>query len=76
MTENAKFTATLIAALFAAWLLSGDRFLDLVFEMVDLGRLDDIVIEGAVILEDAKANLGLPDIFAALRGVLHWVLGV
>ncbi len=76
MSKNAQFTLTLILALTAAWLLSGDRFLDAVFNMVDLGPLDDIVITGVVILEEGKASLGLPDIFAATRAVLHGVLGL
>jgi hypothetical protein len=76
MIQNARFTATLIAALAFAWLLSGDRFLDAVFEMMDLGRVDDIVIEVAVILEEGKARLGLPDLFAALRGFIHGSLGL
>ena len=76
MTQNARFTTTLIAALAVAWLLSGDRFLDAVFEMVDLGPLDDMIIAGVVILEDGKAVLGLPDSFGATRQFLHGVLGL
>jgi len=75
MTQNAKFTVCLFVALSIAWLLSGDRFLDSVFEMVDLGRVDDIVIERVVVLEEGKAQLGLPDIFSALRGTIHGALG-
>ncbi len=76
MTQNTKFTTTLFVALAIAWLLSGDRFLDAVFEMVDLGTVDDIVIAGAVVLEEGKAQLGLPDVFAALRGNIHTSLGL
>ncbi len=76
MTDNARFSATLFAALAIAWLLSGDRFLDAVFEMMDLGQLDDIVIAGVVILEEGKASLGIPDIFSALRGAIHGALGL
>ena len=76
MTQNACFTATVFAALALAWLLSGDRFLDAVFEMVDLGPFDDMVIEGIVVLEGGKASLGLPDLFTALRGALHRGLGL
>jgi len=76
MSQNAKFTTTLFIALAIAWLLSGDRFLDAVFEMVDLGSLDDIVITSVVILEEGKATLGLPDVFAAIRGAIHSGLGL
>lgn len=76
MTQNARFTATLIAALAFAWLFSGDRFLDAIFEMVDLGPVDDIVISVAVRFEDGKAMLRLPDVFSALRGALHRGLGL
>jgi len=76
MAENARFIFTTFAALVLAWLFSGDRFLDSIFEMVDLGRFDDIVISGVVILEEGKASLGLPDLFSALRGALHGGLGL
>jgi hypothetical protein len=76
MSDIARFTATLFAALAVAWLLSGERFLDSVFEMVDLGRIDDIIISGVVVLEDWKAGLALPDVFSAIRAVLHAALGL
>lgn len=76
MRQNVKFTVTLYCALALAWLFSGERFLDSVFEMVDLGRVDDMVIMAAIVLEEGKASLGLPDVFSALRSVLHWGLGV
>jgi len=76
MSEMRKFTLTLIAALAVAWLLSGTRFLDAAFEMVDLGEVDDIVISGIVVFEERKANLGLPDVFGAMRAKLHSVLGL
>ena len=76
MTQMRSFTLTLFAALIVAWLLSGERFLDALFEMMDLGQVDDIIIAGAVVLEEGKASLGFPDVFSALRGALHKVLGL
>lgn len=76
MTETSRFTATILAALVVAWLLSGERFLDSVFEMMDLGPLDDIIISGAVVVEQGKADLGLPDVFGAIRAALHDGLGL
>lgn len=76
MTQMKSFTFTLIACLAVAWLLSGERFLDSVFEMVDLGQVDDIIIEGVIWFEERKASLGLPDVFGALRATLHSLLGL
>lgn len=76
MSQNAKFTTAAFVLLALAWLFSGERLLDAVFEMPDLGPIDDAVIAGTVALEEAKARLGLPDAFAALRAALHTALGV
>ncbi|WP_172298729.1 hypothetical protein [Pseudoruegeria sp. HB172150] len=71
-----RFTAACFVALVAAWLLSGERFLDAVFEMVDLGPVDDTIIAGVVVAEDWKASLGLPDLFSAMRTAIHQGLGL
>jgi len=76
MSQNRRFALTLAAALVVAWALSGERFLDAAFEMMDLGRVDDILIAGIVRLEEFKASLGLPDIFSSLREVLHGTFGL
>ena len=76
MSHNAKFIVTAIALLVLAWLFSGERLLDAVFAMPDLGPVDDGLISVTVALENLKAGLGLPDAFGALRSLLHSVLGV
>jgi hypothetical protein len=76
MSQNARFTVTAFALLVLAWLFSGERLLDAVFEMPDLGPLDDWVIAGMVALEELKSRFGLPDAFGALRTALHAALGV
>jgi hypothetical protein len=76
MSKNVRFIAASIALLVLAWLFSGERLLDAVFAMPDVGPVDDAVIAVTVALEDLKARLGLPDAFGALRGVLHGLLGV
>lgn len=76
MRQNLIFALTLWAALGLAWLLSGEQFLDLIFAMPDLGWIDDMVLAGAFLAEDAKAALGLPDLFAALRAALHRLTGL
>jgi len=76
MSQNTKFIVTALALMVLAWLFSGERLLDAVFAMPDIGPVDDRVIAAAVALEDMKAHLGLPDAFGALRGLLHSVLGV
>ena len=76
MSRNAKFTLTCFALLVLAWLFSGERLLDAVFTMPDLGGLDDAMIAGMVTLEDLKARLGLPDAFGALRAALHARFGL
>ena len=53
----------LFAALIRAWVYSGERFLDAAFEMVDLGKVDDIILEGVVWFEELKASLDPPEIF-------------
>lgn len=76
MSQNAKFVATAFGLLGLAWLFSGERLLDAVFAMPDLGPVDDAVIAICVAAEGLKAALGLPDAFGALRGVLHGALGL
>lgn len=76
MSQNARFIVIAIALMVLAWLFSGERLLDAVFAMPDIGPIDDRVIAAAVALEDIKVRLGLPDAFGALRGFLHTVLGV
>ncbi len=76
MTQNARFILVCFAALVAAWLLSGERLLDAVFEMMDLGQVDDTIIAGVVVLEDWKAGLSLPDTFSAWRASIHAALGL
>ena len=73
---NTRFILTLFAALFLAWVFSGERFLDAAFEMVDLGQVDDIILAGVVWLEDIKASFDPPDLFSALRKGLHESLGL
>ncbi len=76
MSQNTRFITASLALLVLAWLFSGERLLDAVFAMPDLGPLDDTLIVAMVALEDIKARLGLPDAFGALRSVLHAALGV
>ncbi|MCB1331055.1 MAG: hypothetical protein KDK28_17135 [Maritimibacter sp.] len=76
MTQNARFIATAAALLVLAWLFSGERLLDAVFAMPDLGPVDDAVIAVTVAAEGIKTALGLPDLFGALRATLHALLGV
>lgn len=76
MTQQTRFITACFAALVAAWLLSGERLLDAVFEMMDLGSVDDTIIAGVVVLEDLKAGLSLPDVFGALRAAIHQGLGL
>jgi len=76
MSDTARFTASLFALLVLAWGFSGERLLDAVFAMPDLGPVDDWVIAVTVTLEDGKAQLGLPDAFTALRTALHRGLGL
>ena len=65
------FIATLWVCLFAAWMYSGEQMLDLAFGMPDLGPIDDAVINGVVMAEDARAAVAPPDYFSALRGWMH-----
>ncbi|MDF0595529.1 hypothetical protein [Psychromarinibacter halotolerans] len=76
MSQMTRFTLACIAALVAAWLLSGERFLDAVFNMMDLGSVDDTIIAGVVVLEDWKAGLSLPDVFGSIRMAIHRGLGL
>ncbi|WP_297773483.1 hypothetical protein [uncultured Roseovarius sp.] len=76
MQRNIVFLATLWGALGLSWLLSGERFLDLMFAMPDLGKIDDLVLEVVIQAEDAKDALGAPDLFGALRAALHRITGL
>lgn len=66
-----RFLGALWAALLAAWAVSGERFLDRAFTMPDLGPVDDHLLAALVAAEEAKAALGLPDLFGALRAAMH-----
>ena len=60
----------------AAWLLSGQRFLDWAYAMPDLGRVDDTIL---TILDRAdawRATLGLGDPFGDMRAALHRATGL
>ncbi len=70
------FLFTLWAALVLAWAFSGERFLDWAFAMPDLGAVDDLLLAAVVAAEAAKAALGLPDLFGALRAALHHWTGL
>ncbi len=76
MTRNAQFIAVLYAGLFAAWLFSGEQFLDLMFSMPNAGSVDDVILTGVVGLEETRAGLGAPDLFAQLRAWLHGLTGL
>ena len=76
MSHNTRFISASLVLLVLAWLFSGERLLDALFTMPDLGPFDDAIIAGMVALEDVKARLGFPDAFAALRSTLHAAFGV
>lgn len=76
MRRKLSFILTLWGALILAWALSGERFLDLMFAIPDLGRIDDVVLDLVIRAEDAKDALHLPDLFSALRGALHRMTGL
>lgn len=76
MRANWNFVATLWITLVAVWALSGEQFLDLVFAMPNLGPVDDAILTGVVWLEEARARLGLPDLFQMLRDTLHRLSGL
>ncbi|MEO0681509.1 MAG: hypothetical protein AAF192_13955 [Pseudomonadota bacterium] len=76
MRLPAGFTATLWLALALAWAFSGERFLDFAFEMPEMGPVDDALLAALVQVEEAKAALGLPDLFGALRQALHDASGL
>ena len=76
MSSNNRFISTSLALLVLAWLFSGERLLDALFAMPDLGPIDDALIAGMVAVEEVKASLDLPDAFGALRNILHAALGV
>jgi len=73
---NLNFLATLWIALALAWLLSGERLLDWAFYMPDLGPVDDWILAILVSADEARAGLGLTDIFGALRAALHGWTGL
>ncbi|MCB1367544.1 MAG: hypothetical protein KDK00_07270 [Rhodobacteraceae bacterium] len=76
MQQNRVFNATLWASLFIMWLVSGEAFLDWAFTMPDIGRLDDALLGLVAGAENAKAALGLPDMFQALRAAIHAATGL
>ncbi|MEZ5769768.1 MAG: hypothetical protein R3D80_20540 [Paracoccaceae bacterium] len=76
MSQNARFTAAGFALIVLAWAFSGERLLDALFAVPDLGPVDDWAIAGMVALEEFKGRLHLPDAFGALRTALHAFIGV
>lgn len=74
--ETVAFILTLWLCLIGAWLTSGEQFLDLMFAIPDAGPVDDWVLTLVVWLEEARADLGVPDLFAALRAALHGWTGL
>lgn len=76
MRQNLLFVLTLWAGLGLAFAFSGERFLDLVFEMPDLGSVDDLVLDAVFWFEEMKETAGLPDLFSKLRAFLHKVTGL
>jgi len=76
MRTNKVFVLTLWAALALVWAVSGDRFLDLVFAMPDIGVVDDLIISAVLRAEDARALLDPPDLFGQLRHLLHRLTGL
>ncbi|MCA0921170.1 hypothetical protein [Pseudooceanicola nanhaiensis] len=71
-----NFTVTTWLLLLAAWVLSGDRFLDWAYQMPDLGPLDDRLLDLLTWLDDRRAALGLGDVFGRLRSWLHATTGL
>ena len=76
MRTQSTFIFTLCCALLLTWLTSGQRLVDTVFLMPDLGPVDDLVISAVLAAEDWKEGLGLEDYFGAVRSWLHSVLGI
>ncbi|QQA44476.1 hypothetical protein [Pelagovum pacificum] len=76
MARNIVFIATLWACLLVVWLFSGEQFLDLMFAIPDAGAIDDAILEAVVGLEEVRATLGVPDLFAQLRELLHGLTGL
>lgn len=76
MQQNRVFNGTLWAFLFVMWLISGEAFLDWAFAMPDIGGIDDALLALVASAENAKAALGLPDVFSALRQAIHSVTGL
>ena len=76
MQRHWHFVATLWIFLIIVWAVSGEQFLDLMFAMPNAGHIDDLILGGVVWLEEARASLGLPDLFQALRDALHNLTGL
>ena len=76
MGEIRAFSITLWVALLACYLVSGGRLLDWVFEMPDIGQLDDWLIILVDRADQLKTRFGFGDWFGALRQWLHSILGV
>ncbi|MEO1797109.1 MAG: hypothetical protein AAFR53_08850 [Pseudomonadota bacterium] len=74
--QQVIFILTLNVALIAAWLFSGERFLDWIFEMPDFGSVDDSIIEFVVAAEELKGRFAPADLFGQTRAFLHQVLGI
>ena len=76
MRTQLTFIATLCFALALAWLTSGERFLDWIFLMPDVGAVDDAVITFVMAVEDRRQQLQVVDLFAQARAWLHSSVGL
>ncbi len=74
--KTAGFVVTLWLSLFAVWLFSGEQFLDLMFAMPNAGPVDDAILGLVIAAEEARAALGLPDLFQGLRDLVHGATGL
>lgn len=71
-----RFALMLWLMLGLAWVLSGSRLIDWAFGMPDLGPLDDALLVLLVAADDVRADLGIGDLFGALRQLLHSMTGL
>ncbi|WP_010137456.1 hypothetical protein [Oceanicola sp. S124] len=76
MARNLRFLLTLWLALMLLWAFSGERIVDWVFELPLPDALMDPLLDAVFWGEDLKAALGLPDLFGALRALLHGLAGL
>jgi hypothetical protein len=76
MRQNVIFVVTLWGALGLAYLYSGERFLNLLFDMPNLGSLDEAILNAAFGAEEFKESIGATDLFGRLRDSLHKIAGL